>query len=181
MSAKKLCKGIEPASLLIYNASGVLCSAYLIHKLTPEAIGLKEPLVSSYARTESLERVVFNISELLFFHEMLFHVLGWQELRRHIFIFGLWSLFIAMAVLPFYPTHWLVIYWVLLRSVRKMLRLSHRIYLEARKRKSSAVMHPLERLCVDVLAFSYPLEYGMSCLLVLVAYPVIRYSDKLQF
>ena len=81
----------------------------------------------------------------------------------------------AFAVLPFYNTHGLVIYWVLIRSVRKALRYSHRLYLDQQGRgKKSCKSMPIESVCINMLAFSFPIEYLTSVVLVLETYPVAR-------
>ena len=156
-------------------------STYLIIRLTPEAIGLKDPLVSTFARAEGMERKIFNISELLFLVEILFHLLDWQELKRNILIFNCWAIAIALFVLPFYPTHPLATYWVLLRSARKNGRIMHHVYLNHWKESSKKTnLCRFERLCIDFLTFSFPIEYLLSVVIVLVNYELIQHSAWLR-
>ena len=111
-----------------YNLVGIITAFYLLVQLAPEVLCWSDPLVSSYARRKSYERLVFKMAELLFLFEALFHMLRWSEMKRHMFLFGLWAAVLAFGVIPFYSTHYLVIYWVFIRSLRKVLRFGNRIY-----------------------------------------------------
>ena len=68
-----------------------------------------------------------------------------------------------------------------MRSARKLLRYAHRIHLDMkRSRRTSAILHPIEQLCVSLLVFSYPCEYLLSVMIVLDTYPVVRQSNYLR-
>ena len=67
-------------------------------------IGTSSPAVNSYARMNSEARLVFQFSELLFFFEIFNHIVGIQGMKRHIFIFNAWALFVTFCVIPFFDT-----------------------------------------------------------------------------
>ena len=69
-----------------YNLVGILTAFYLIVQLAPEVLYWSDPLVSSYARKKSNERLIFKMAELLFLFEALFHLLRWREMKQHIFL-----------------------------------------------------------------------------------------------
>ena len=118
---------------------------------------------------------------MLFLIEIMFHLLGWQELKRNVLLFNLWALMLAFLVIPFYPSHPMIIYWVLLRQLRKYVRISHHFYASKMKKQSKkAKLSPFERFCIDLLTFSFPLEYAMSVVLVLVTYPLIQHSSAMN-
>ena len=127
-STFKCSKWAKASCIDAYNLIGILTALYLLVRLAPEVLFSSDPLVSSYALKNSNERFVFRIAELLFLFEALFHVLRWREMKRHMLLFGIWAAVLAFGVIPFYTTHYLVIYWVFVRSLRKLLRFSNRIY-----------------------------------------------------
>ena len=166
---------------MAYDVAGVACSLYLFVKLIPEATGLRSPLVSTFASQPGTERLIFNLSEMLFLVEIVFHLVGWQELKRNVLLFNLWALMLAFLVIPFYPSHPMIIYWVLLRQMRKCVRISHHFYASKIKKQSKkAKLSPFERFCIDLLTFSFPLEYAMSVVLVLLTYPLIQHSSAMN-
>jgi len=67
--------------------------------------------------------------------------------------------------------------WVVIRSARKLVRYLHLLYLDMGYRNE---VMPFEWFCVTFLTFSFPLEYLTSLLIVLVTYPVARYSDCME-
>ena len=67
-------------------------------------IGMTEPIVNSYARKSSTERIVFRFSEVLTLLEVFNHFTHLQKMQRHIFVFTLWALFICFCVIPYYST-----------------------------------------------------------------------------
>ena len=71
----------------------------------------------------------------------------------------------------------MVIYWVLLRSARKLIRFEHQIYVEYFKKASKKdLLSLIERIDIDFLTFSFPLEYLISVVLVLETFPLIQRS-----
>ncbi len=60
--------------LTTYNVVGLLCSLFLIYKLTPEAVGYTDPLISGYANHSTKVRLIFRISELLVLLEVVNHL-----------------------------------------------------------------------------------------------------------
>ena len=127
-STFKCSKWAKASCIDAYNLIGILTALYLLVRLAPEVLFSSDPLVSSYALKNSNERFVFRMAELLFLFEALFHVLRWREMKRHMLLFGFWAAFLAFGVIPFYMSHYLVIYWVYIRSLRKLLRYCNRIY-----------------------------------------------------
>ena len=127
-STFKCSKWAKASCVDAYNLVGIITTLYLLVLLAPEVLLFSDPLVSSYASKNSYERLVFKMSELLFLFEALFHVLRWREMKRHMLLFGIWAAVLAFGVIPFYTTHYLVIYWVFVRSLRKLLRFCNRIY-----------------------------------------------------
>lgn len=179
LSAENICTA-KRVYLTTYHVAGLLTSLFLIYKLAAEALGVSKPLVSSYSDNESNVRFVFRVSELLVLLEVINHLTGLQAIKRHIFIFTVWVMFVAFGVLSFYPTHFLVIYWVFIRSCRKALRYSHRLYLDYGRRHKSCKTLPIEWVCINLMAFSFPVEYFTSVLIILATYPVARHSSTLN-
>ena len=66
-------------------------------------VGIEDPIINSYAKKESMERSVFLCSELAIVLEFINHLTQVQAMKRHIFLFALWSIFIAFFVIPIYP------------------------------------------------------------------------------
>ena len=77
---------------------------YLVHEYLPEMIGTSKPAVNGYARMGSETRLVFQFSELLFLFEVFNQIVGIQSMKRHIFIFNTWALFVTFCVIPFFDT-----------------------------------------------------------------------------
>ena len=138
---------------------------------------MTDPLVSSYAKQDSNVRLIYQVSELLMCVEIFNHLVGIQQLKRHIFIFQMWALFIVFMVIPYYQAHDWVIYWVVIRSVRKLLRYLHRMYLDLGFRHE---VFPLEWLCINGLCFTLPIEYIIGVIIVLVTFPVARHASSLN-
>ena len=92
-------------------------------------------------------------------------------MKRHIFIFSAWAIFITFCVIPYYSGHTWVIYWVVVRSFRKLLRHLHKMYLDLGYRHE---VYPLESLCINGLTYSFPIEYIVSVIIILVTFPVAR-------
>ena len=109
--------------------------------------------------------------------EVFNHLAGIQNLKRHIFVFQMWALFIVFLVIPYYQAHEWVIYWVVIRSVRKMLRYLHRMYLDLGFRHE---VFPLEWLCINGLCFTLPMEYLIGVIIILVTFPVARHASSLN-
>lgn len=170
----QMCK---QAYLISYNAAGFFMAFYLLIQLAPEAFGFTDPLVSSYAKKNSQVRTIYQVSELLVIFEMLNALIGIQNMKRHIFIFSVWSLFVVFCVIPLYNTHDWIIYWVFVRSVRKLLRHLHRMYLDLGFRHE---VFPLEALCINGLCFTLPIEYIVSVIIILVTFPVAHQSRSMQ-
>lgn len=93
---------LKQGYLIAYNAAGLIMSLQLIITLMPEASGMTDPLVSSYAKQDSSVRLIYQVSELLMCVEIFNHLVGIQPLKRHIFIFQMWALFIVFFVIPYY-------------------------------------------------------------------------------
>ncbi len=74
-------------------------------------------------------------------------------------------------VIPFYNGHEWVTYWVVVRSFRQMLRHLHKMYLDLGFRHE---VYPLESICINGLSFSFPIEYFISVIIILVTFPVAR-------
>ena len=66
-------------------------------------VGIEDLDINSYAKRDSMERWVFLCSELAIVLEFINHLAQVQAMKRHIFLFALWSLFIAFFVIPLYP------------------------------------------------------------------------------
>ena len=164
--------------LILYNGTGFFMALHLLLAFVPEAIGVTDPLVSTYALPKSTERVIYQFSELLAVIEVFNHIVGIQSMKRHIFLFSAWALFIVFMVIPFYSSHSWVIYWVVIRSFRKLLRHLHKMYLDLGFRHE---VYPLEALCINGLSFSFPIEYLISVIIILVTFPVARHSSALHF
>jgi len=94
-------------------------------------------------------------------------------MKRHIFIFSCWSIFVTFGVIPFFMAHDWVIVWVCLRSFRKLFRYFNRMYLDMGFRNE---VYSIEWINITLLTISFPLEYLVSVLIVLVTYPVARQS-----
>ena len=109
--------------------------------------------------------------------EMANHVFSIQPMKRHIFIFSVYSIFITFAVIPFYNVHNWVVFWVVIRSARKLVRYFYHIYLDLGLRH---VVNPLEWVCITFLVFTFPLEYFISLVVVLVTFPIARHSSWMQ-
>jgi hypothetical protein len=62
--------------LILYSGTGFFMALHLLLVFVPEAIGLTDPLVSTYASKKSTERLVFRFSELLFAIEVFNHMAG---------------------------------------------------------------------------------------------------------
>ena len=75
---------------------------YLVIELAPEAFGFTDPIVNGYVKKGGNVKLVYRFSEVAVLMEVFNHVAGIQTMKRHIFIFAVWSLFIAFAVIPFY-------------------------------------------------------------------------------
>ena len=75
---------------------------FLLNSFLPEALGITSPIVNTYAKFNSTERLVFKFSELLTLFEVFNHLMGIQTMKRHIFIFTVWALFVCFMVLPLY-------------------------------------------------------------------------------
>ena len=61
----------------VYNLTGAISAFYLLARMGPEVLGITDPLVSSYARKDSVEKLIFGATELLFLFEVLYQMLGW--------------------------------------------------------------------------------------------------------
>ena len=109
--------------------------------------------------------------------EAVNHLVGIQKMKRHIFVFQLWALFIVFAVIPFYQAHDWVTYWVVIRAVRKFFRHLHRLYLDLGFRNEVWI---IEAFCINGLCFTLPLEYMVSVIIVLVTFPIARHASMLQ-
>ena len=168
---------LKQGYLIAYNATGLIMSMQLLITLLPEATGMTDPLVSTYAKQDSSARLLYQASELLMLVEVLNHLVGLQKLKRHIFVFQMWALFVVFLVIPFYQAHEWVIYWVVIRSFRKLLRYLHRMYLDLGFRHE---VFPLEWLCINGLCFSLPLEYLCGVIILLVTFPVARHASSLN-
>lgn len=68
-----------------------------------------------------------------------------------------------------------VVYWVVIRCFRKLVRYFHRIYLDMGFRHE---VYPLEWMCITSLAFSLPLEYFNSVVLILIVFPTAKESES---
>ena len=99
-------------------------------------------------------------------------------MKRHIFMTSLWALFVTFAVVPVYMSHDWVVYWVVVRSFRKMLRHLHRMYLDLGYRHE---IFALEALAIDGLAVTLPFEYIISVIILLVNFPVARNKESLHW
>lgn len=98
-------------------------------------------------------------------------------MKRHIFIFSMWALFIVFCVIPCFSSHDWVIYWVMIRSIRKLMRHLHRMYLDLGFRHE---VFPLEAICINGLCFTLPLEYLVSVVIIMVTFPVARQTNSMQ-
>lgn len=67
----------KQVSMIAYDVAGAASCLYLFVKLAPEATGLRKPLVSTFASQPGTERLIFNLSEMLFLIEIMFHLVGW--------------------------------------------------------------------------------------------------------
>ena len=66
-------------------------------------------------------------------------------------------------------------YWVVIRSFRKLVRYFHRIYLEMGLKNE---VYPLEWFCITSLSFSFPLEYLNSVVLIIITFPVAQAASS---
>ena len=81
----------------------------------------------------------------------------------------------ALWVLPtFKETEW-VVYWIVIRSARKVVRYSHKVYLELGFRDK---IYLFEWGTMTFLTFTFPLEYFTSAILVLITYPLAKNSSN---
>ena len=55
---------------ILYNATGLFTALYLLNQFMPEMLGLTDPVVNSYARRASKERLIFRFLELLMLLEI---------------------------------------------------------------------------------------------------------------
>ena len=67
-----------------------------------------------------------------------------------------------------------VVYWVVIRSFRKMVRYFHRIYLDM---GFKGEVYPLEWICITSLSFSLPFEYLNSVVIILITFPVAKEAN----
>ena len=93
---------LKQGYLIAYNSAGLIIALHLLISVVPEATGMTDLLVSSYSKQESTVRLIYQISELLVLIEVINHLAGIQMMKRHIFLFQMWALFIVFAVIPFY-------------------------------------------------------------------------------
>ena len=70
-----------------------------------------------------------------------------------------------------------VVFWVVMRSGRKLVRYFHRIYLEMGFRHELFI---LEWLCITSLTYTFPVEYLTGVVIILVTFPVVRTARTLQ-
>ena len=70
-----------------------------------------------------------------------------------------------------------VVYWVVIRSFRKLVRYFHRIYLDMGFRHE---VYPLEWICITSLCFSFPLEYLNSIILIFITFPVAKNAPSMK-
>ena len=70
-----------------------------------------------------------------------------------------------------------VVYWVAIRSFRKLVRYFHRTYLDMGFKNE---VYPLEWICITCLAFSFPLEYINSIVLILITFPVAKNASSMK-
>mgnify|MGYP006169357821 CR=1 FL=1 len=76
---------------------------YLLIAFVPEMLGYDEDkIINLYARKGRQERQIFQFSELLLVLEMAHNVLGLKSMKRQIFIFASWAIFVTFCVIPFY-------------------------------------------------------------------------------
>ena len=78
--------------------------------------------------------------------------------------------------LSYFQNDW-VVYWVVIRCFRKLVRYFHRIYLDMGFRHE---VYPLEWICITSLAFSLPLEYFNSVVLLLITFPVAKIAKSMK-
>ena len=70
--------------------------------LLPEAIGVTDPIISSYARKNSTERWLFRLSEFLLLVEVFNHLADIKPIQSHIFWFSIWANIICFWVIPYF-------------------------------------------------------------------------------
>ena len=71
-----------------------------------------------------------------------------------------------------------VIVWVVVRSARKLVRYFNRIYLDMGFRNE---VYAIEWFSITSLTISFPIEYIISVIIVLVTFQVARYSNSTKF
>ena len=113
-----------------------MLSLLLLVRTGSEVFGISDQKISCYVAKDSKMKVVHRVTELLFLVEVLFNWIGWQKMKDHILMANLWTAFMTFGVLPFYSSHYLVIYWVWTRAVRKFLRYLYRLHLDAKRADS---------------------------------------------
>ena len=74
--------------------------------------------------------------------------------------------------------HEWVIIWVVTRSARKLVRYFNRIYLDMGFRNE---VYAIEWLSITSLTITFPIEYIISVVIVLVTFQVARYSTLTKF
>ena len=70
--------------------------------MLPEAIGVVEPIINSYAAKDSSERWLFRLSEFLTLIEVFNHLADIQPIKSHIFAFSVMANIICFWVIPYY-------------------------------------------------------------------------------
>ena len=133
--------------------------------------------MNSYAAKDSQERKLFRFSEILVLLEVFNHLTDIQNMKRHVFIFSLMANIICFWVIPYFNANDWVVYWVVIRSFRKVVRYFHRIYLDMGFRHE---VYPLEWICITSLSFSFPLEYFNAVILILITFPIAKKAKSMK-
>ena len=76
---------------------------HLFLAMAPEALGVTELVVNSYARKDSPERWFFRLSEILILLEVVNHLAKIQSMKSHVFVFAVIANIICFWVIPYYP------------------------------------------------------------------------------
>ncbi|CDW83743.1 UNKNOWN [Stylonychia lemnae] len=113
----------------------------------------------------------FRIAELAPFLEIIHHFTGIYKLKAHIFVNMLIHAWIWFGVIEFNLQNEYVIYWVIVRSLSKVIRHFYNAYL--------AMDLKYEIYLIDYLRMSsyyiiYVIEYFLSLILVIQTLPVIK-------
>mmetsp|Transcript_7216 Transcript_7216/g.6324 ORF Transcript_7216/g.6324 Transcript_7216/m.6324 type:complete len:230 (+) Transcript_7216:3-692(+) len=162
--------------LMLYNCFTIFLCLFILNRFHMEGTEIKGKNV--YEIEETRIRSLFVLCEASSFMEFIHHFIGFQKMRKHIFINIFVYNWILFGVIDFYPANSFVVPWIVLRCLSKIIRHFYNAYLAMDLRFE---VYWIDYIRMTSYYVFYTVEYLYTLILVQITMPKVKLERPWSF